>query len=153
KAEDDLYVYQKPKQGETPAVNIFASVIPVYRQQNSTFSTFAGMYSSTGGMPLDSVQNDVEWRIGLPEPTELNQMDISFSTYYDDNNLYAIAYSAVDMGEGGELVPYPDGGYFWSEGTPSIVKKVDVFLLPWIMHEKEELLPPYCRQQELPTEE
>ncbi|MCM8759081.1 MAG: hypothetical protein NC906_04835, partial [Candidatus Omnitrophica bacterium] len=82
-----------------------------------------------------------------------DKMEIDFSTNYENNNLYVIAYTVIDLGEGGELVPAPGGGFYWSQGVAHIVRQVFAFLFPTIKHEKEQLLPPYFRPEQVPDEE
>ncbi|MCM8768306.1 MAG: FG-GAP-like repeat-containing protein [Candidatus Omnitrophica bacterium] len=136
--DKETYVYEQPKAGETPGVDASATVIPIYRQDNSVYTLFAGKYAPTGGDPIDYVENEIPWGRGLQEPSGLNQMEIDFSTTYEDSNVFVIAYNVIDLGEDG--------------GTPSFVKQVFAFLFPAAKHEKEELLPPYFRPEEVPPD-
>ncbi|MCM8816517.1 MAG: hypothetical protein NC913_03270 [Candidatus Omnitrophica bacterium] len=149
--DNESYVYERPN--ETTAVAISAQVNPVYRENNAIYNLFSGKYTSSGGDPVESQEDEITWYIGLQEPPALNQMEIDFSTNYEDNNLYVIAYTVIDLGEGGDLVPAPGGGFYWSQGVAHIVRQVFAFLFPTIKHEKEELLPPYFRPEQVPDEE
>ncbi|MCM8806244.1 MAG: FG-GAP-like repeat-containing protein [Candidatus Omnitrophica bacterium] len=136
--DSETYVYEKPKQGQTPAVNIYAHIYPVLKQDNADYLLFIGKYGPAGGDPLEYTQTEVIWVKGVEQPAELEHMEASLSTSYDDENLFVIAYDAIDYGDD-------------SSGL-SFLKRVFAFLFPWQFHEKEELLPPYFRKQILPED-
>jgi len=136
--DSETYVFEEPKQGQTPAVGIYAHIYPVLKQDNADYLLFTGKYGLTGGDPLEYAQTEVIWVKGAEQPPGLEHMEVSLSTSYDDNNIFVIAYDAIDYGDD-------------SSGL-SFLKRVFAFLFPWQFHEKEELLPPYFRQQILPPE-
>ncbi|HNS33592.1 MAG TPA: hypothetical protein PKN36_11570, partial [bacterium] len=133
--DNETYVYEEPKQGETPPAVIYGSIVPAFRQDDSTYILFSGKYSMSGGDPIAFEQNEVRWEAGFEEPDGLNLLEIDFSTFYEDRNIFLIAYDMIRLSE------------------PEILKRVAAFLIPWPKREKEDLLPPYCRPQEIPEEE
>jgi hypothetical protein len=97
--DNETYVYEQPKEGEMPGVYIHATVIPAFRDDDSTYLLFAGKYSSGGGDPIESEQNEVRWEAGFEEPAGLSLLEIDFLTSYEGDNFFVVAYDVISLSE------------------------------------------------------
>jgi len=127
------YIYEEPKEGEMPAVNLAVKISPSLKGESKNYLIESQKRNASGSVILEADNVTIDWEKGEQEPADLSLMEVELSTIYENKNEFSVVYI---------LANYIEDEFSRSS---ELQKVVYISLTPYVMRTREELLPPYHR--------